>query len=313
MTCEKASIPIAPSVAAPPRSKKVRVGLAYMACVMVWGTTWFAIRLCIGPDGYPPYMAAAVRFTMASVIFATILLLGFGRRFPSTAKEAAWLCAVGIMGAISAGLVYTAEKWISGSVCSIINSTSPLFVAFIALMSGVERVSKRSVTGCLLALVGVAVIFHDRFSVSVHQAVGVCLMLGSVFISSMNNVILKKFTQQQHPLATSAILTVIGALFFWLTTASFEQQAVPWPPPAVPSAAALYLAVFGSVLAFGCFFYLLQNVSLMTVSTLVFFPPLIAIGVDAVFEKTIVLAPLGYLGMFITLAGVVVTVLSPKQ
>jgi drug/metabolite transporter (DMT)-like permease len=257
-------------------------------------------------------MAAAVRFTIASVLFASILLLGFGRRFPNNAKQTIWICAAGVTGAMSAGLTYSAETCISGGVCSIINSTSPLFVAFIALMSGVERIGRRSVAGCLLALLGVAVLFQDRLSVSLDQGIGVCLMLGSVLISSMNSVILKKYTKQQHPFAIAAIITVIGAMVCGLTSAGVEQQALPWPPPVVPSMAALYLAVFGSVIAFACFFFLLQNVSLMTVSTLVFFPPLIAICVDAVFEKGFVLAPVGYLGMVITLVGVIVTVLAPK-
>ncbi|HUS64275.1 MAG TPA: EamA family transporter, partial [Kofleriaceae bacterium] len=66
----------------------------------------------------------------------------------------------------------------------------------------------------------------------------------------------------------------------------------------------LYLAVLGSVVTFVCYFYLLQRVTLMTASTLVLIQPVIALLVDAAWERDIRLAARSYIGVAVTLAGV---------
>ncbi len=85
-----------------------------------------------------------------------------------------------------------------------------------------------------------------------------------------------------------------------------------WPVPLVPSLAVVYLGIFGSVTAFVAYFYLLKRVRLMTISTLVFYPPLIALGVDALLEKSFTPTPGTYLAMGITLLGVGVSLFGPR-
>ena len=77
--------------------------------------------------------------------------------------------------------------------------------------------------------------------------------------------------------------------------------------PFTASMAILYLAVFGSVIAFAAYFALLRRSTLMTAATLTFVQPIFAILVDAAFEKEIVLGPSAYAGVGITLVGVAVS------
>ena len=56
--------------------------LAYVVCALVWGTTWYAIRVCIGPGGYPSFLSAALRFTIAAAILGAALALGIGKPRP---------------------------------------------------------------------------------------------------------------------------------------------------------------------------------------------------------------------------------------
>jgi drug/metabolite transporter (DMT)-like permease len=88
-----------------------------------------------------------------------------------------------------------------------------------------------------------------------------------------------------------------------------ERAPIPWPPPVAPTAALLYLAVVGSVLVFVGYFFLLQRVALMTVSTMVVLEPLIALVVDAAGERDVVLAPRTYVGIAVTIGGVALTIL----
>ena len=95
------------------------------------------------------------------------------------------------------------------------------------------------------------------------------------------------------------------ALVSWVAAVP-ELDQLPWPPPARATLATLYLALLGSVVAFGCYFYLLTRVSLMVGASLVLVQPLIAIGVDAAFERKASLGPVTWLGVAITLVGVAV-------
>jgi drug/metabolite transporter (DMT)-like permease len=99
----------------------------------------------------------------------------------------------------------------------------------------------------------------------------------------------------------------------WLPVAFEPWRAIPWPPPALPTAALLYLAIMGSVVAFASWFYLMKRVKLMTASTLVFVQPLIALVVDAFLEEAVTLSPRTHLGIGVTLAGVGVNLASQAR
>jgi len=89
----------------------------------------------------------------------------------------------------------------------------------------------------------------------------------------------------------------------------FEREPIPWPPPAGPTIALVYLAVVGSVFVFACYFYLLKKVRLMTVAMLVLVEPVIALAVDALWEREVVLVARSYAGIAVTTAGVALSLL----
>ncbi len=315
MRCEK-PVPVTSQAGSPTKEPIIpeRVGIvcAYVACALVWGTTWFAIRLSVAPDGFPPFMSVAMRCTVAALIVAAFSLAGKVKTQKPSSDQILWLALAGALSAVGFGLVYTAEKWISGGICSILNATSPLLMALVATLTGAERVSRGSVIGSVLAFGGILLIFQERVHASADQALGICLMLGSVLLAVINNVILKRHTREQHPLASTGAFAIVCAIIFWILTGAVEARPLPMPLPVVPALAVGYLGIFGSVVAFASYFYLIKRVPLMTITSLVFFPPMIALLVDAIWEKTVVLGPESYLGIAVTLLGVAVSVFSPK-
>jgi drug/metabolite transporter (DMT)-like permease len=88
---------------------------------------------------------------------------------------------------------------------------------------------------------------------------------------------------------------------------------LPWPPPVVPTIALVYLAVIGSALVFGLYFYLLKRVTLMTAATLVLVEPIVALGVDSIAEHDVSLGPRAYAGIGLTLVGIAVSVLRARS
>jgi drug/metabolite transporter (DMT)-like permease len=291
------------------------VPVVYIACALVWGTTWFAIRRCIGPGGYPVVAGAALRFALATAILAVAWRLGWARPGPRGARQLKPLLWSGLLGAVSYALVYLAERSISGGLAAIVFGTFPLVTALVATVTGVERVKPRALVGAAIALAGIAIVFADRVEVSAAQGVGIVLMLGAVLASAVYSTVIKQVGEDVHPLATTGVFIGVTAAVLGVGAAVVEREAPPWPPPLGPTVALLYLAVVGSVLVFAGYFYLLKRVSLMTMSMIVVIEPLVAVAVDAVWEHEVVLGPRSYAGMVVTLGGVAASVLvrSPRK
>jgi drug/metabolite transporter (DMT)-like permease len=282
----------------------VAVVVCYVVCALVWSTTWFAIRVCIGEGGYPTLPAAAIRFTIAALVLGALAWLGFGRPRPRGRRQLTWLAVAGAFNGLAYAMVYRAEDTLPGGVVAVVFGTYSLFTAIGAKLTSTERVRAMDVAAASLSLLGMAVIFWDRMSVSPEQAVGVLFGLGSVFASVVYNIIFKREANDVNPLSSTAVLLGVSSLALWAASLSSGPVELPWPPPAAPTAALLYLAILGSVVAFACYFYLLKRVSLMTASTLVLIQPVLALLVDAAFEEEVRLAGRNYLGVAITFGGV---------
>jgi drug/metabolite transporter (DMT)-like permease len=279
--------------------------LAYCACALIWGTTYFAIRISIAPGGYPTYQAAALRFTIAALVLGALVAVGWARPAPRGRRALAALAIAGTMNFVSYSLIYTAEERIPGGLAAVIFGTLPLVTAVLGAVTGIERPTGAAVVGALISLSGIAMISLERLDVSAAQAAGCLMVFGSVVTSASYNLLLKRHAAGQHPLANNAVFLATTALLMIALSLAGERRPLPWPPPPGPTLAVLYLALIGSVVAFAGYFYLLQHVRVMTLSTLVLVQPVIALSVDALFEAQRIAART-YLGAAITLAGVVV-------
>jgi len=281
------------------------VVLAYLACSSIWGTTYFAIRVCIGPGGYPTYLAAAIRFVIATLILTAVVRLGGARPGPRSLAQLGWIGVAGLFVFGSYALIYTAEQSIPGGLACVIYGTQPLVTAILTAATGTERASRSAVAGAIVSLVGIGIIFWDRLGVSSAQATGVALVFCAVVLATLFNIVIKRKAAGVHPLVQNAWVlgTIAGAM---MIPTLVEHSPLPWPPPFAPTVALFYLAVVGSVVAFGAYFYLIQHAPLMTASTTVLVQPVIALFVDAVWETQKIDAS-SYVGAAVTIAGVAVS------
>jgi len=287
--------------AGPPGMKVV---LAFLACGLIWGTTWYAIRVCVGAGGYTTYPAAALRYTLATLLFVAGCFAYRHRMRKPERSELLWISFCGSISAIGYILLYTAEKTISGGLCAVLSATSPLMAALVAAGTGVERLSKTVVTGSIVAFSGVVLVFLDRFEVSPAQAWAAFLIIMMCFVSACSNTGLKRHAHHLPALVTTTIFFGTASVILWIAAFVAGDYAVPSPLPVVPTAALLYLTVMGTVLTFTCYFYLLKHVRLSTAMSLSFITPIVALIVDGFFEKQTVLSLTSYAGIATVLVGV---------
>jgi len=204
--------------------------VAYALCTLAWGTSWYAIRLCIGPDGYPTFAAAALRFTLAAVLFAPVLLSPRVRPLPQGASQWSWLILAGALNALGYGLVYWGEETVPGGLAAVLYATEPLLLAPLLTLTGIERVTRTDMVGALVALCGVVFLFAERLEVSASQATGVLLILCAVAVSSVYSVILKQHAARVHPFALTAVFLSVSAVGLW-GAALHENAPLPDPLP----------------------------------------------------------------------------------
>lgn len=285
-----------------------KVVLAYLLCASIWGTTWYAIRVCIAPGAFPVYPAAALRFSLSALVLSVIWLALIKKLKRPTRSELKWILFAGTLSGVAYGLLYVAEEHLTGGIAAVISATGPLIAAMIAVMTRTESSSKMTIFGSLIAIIGVALVFHDRLQVSPDQASAVVLLTVVCVLNASSNVAMKRFAHNVVALACNTIFFAAAAVTLWICSILSGHYVINnWS--FLPTAALLYLTIFGTLIAFASFFYLLKHVRLSTAMTLAFVTPIIALGVDAIFEKNAVLTVESYVGIAVVLCGVAVSVL----
>jgi putative membrane protein PagO len=274
---------------------------AYLGCALIWGTTWYAIRVSIA--AYPTMIAVALRFAIAAAILLPIAART--RPWPR-GRVWGWLILSGALDAAAYLLVYLGEERVPGAVAAVLYGTQPLILALLLTVTRIERLTRRHLVGALVSLSGVVVLFLDRLDISANQAIGVGLVVGSVVVATLYSMIMKQKTPALNHLVSTTIFLTVTAILLG-AVALCAPGATPWPPPPSPTFALLYLAIVGTVGAFLLYFWLLGKTNLQVTSTLVFVFPLIALVTDALFERELPLTARAYVGVAITLCGLVVS------
>ncbi len=267
-------LPVRSPSAAPP----IGVVGAYAACVLIWGTTWFAIKISLG--GLPPLVGAGARFVVAGcALYALALALRIDLR-----KHAPPLHLVGVLAltmfGVNYALTYVAETHLASGLVAVLFGTMPFFIfAFARVLVG-ERFDLMTLLGALLALSGVALISLEG---NLHgDLVYVIVALIAAASSGFANVYLKRFSGAE-PLTTLPPAMLLAGFALTLLGAAFEH--VTWQRAfAAPSLAALaYLAVCGSAIAFYFNHWLLQRIPASTMGLSALMIPVVAVTVGAFF------------------------------
>lgn len=271
--------------------------------ILIWGTTWAAIR--VGLEGLPPFTGVAIRFVIAAGVLLAVARvmkwpLGSGRR-----AYLLWLVnAVGSFS-ISYGVVYWAEQWVPSGLAAVLFSTFPLFVAVMAhLWLPGEQLRPVSFVGVLLGFGGVVIIFsEDLASLAGHQTrTAAFVFLLSPFVSALANVFVKRWGAGFHPISLTAVPMAMTAGFMGILAATVERgRGISLD--VASTAALLYLAIFGTAVTFFLYFWLLDRLPATRLSLITYGVPIVAVTVGTLWLDE-PFTPRMFLGSLLVLAGV---------
>src|SRR5438270_3555998 len=239
--------------------------VAYACICLIWGSTWGAIRLLV--RDVPPLRAAAIRFFLAAI---TLLVIALGRARSLSLKPREWralvILGVGMMG-LPYGLLFWAEYRISSSMTAVLFSTCPLFVALFTPLMTRTRVPRRAVFAMLLGLGGMATLFYTELSVSRNLLLGGGAVIVAVISSSWASVYAKREIGNVNPIMGTAVQFCVGAVA--LCIASIVAEAGRTSDLNLTSILALaFLTIFGSVISFSAYYWLLGKMHAYQLSTI---------------------------------------------
>jgi len=257
----------------------------FAACVLVWGTTWFAITFQVGR--MDPELAVALRFLLAGC--AVLVLSAFrGERLRFPAAEHGRLALQGcFMYGVSYLCVYHAERHVVSGLVAVGYSASPLITGLGAHWFFRQSMTPRFVFGGLLGLAGVAMIFWPEFGHAVgdrETALGAAFTVGAVLLSAVGSLVASRNRLHGLPFWPSLGYGMIYGAFVALLAALVQGNA--FALPAAPSfwLALLYLALAGSVITFACFLTLQERVGPGRTAVVGVMTPLLALVVSMLFE-----------------------------
>lgn len=281
------------------------VPLSLFALYIIWGSTYLGIRYAL--VSYPPFLLAALRFAIADVLLFGALRLR-GAALP-TARQWRNAAIVGtLLLAGGNGLVCYAEQSVSSGIAAVAVASMPLFAAVFGGMYG-EWPSRAESAGLVLGFIGVIVL--NLGAGLAGSPLGAIALIVAASAWAFGSVWSKRQDMPKGPMNTAAQMLCASVSLGIL--ALLHGERFPAHPQPSATAALLYLVVFGSLIAFSAYLYVLKTVRPALATSYAYVNPPVAVlfGVAIAGEHV---GPFDLAGMAIILVGVgIITMMRQRK
>jgi drug/metabolite transporter (DMT)-like permease len=261
----------------------MRIPVAYLAVVLIWSTTPLAIRWSSLGAGFA--FAVAARMAIGVTLAALILVIGrLGFPMHTKARQTYLVGGLGLFGAMI--LTYWGSQFIDSGLISVLFGLTPLATSLMAaLWLGERAMTPAKLAGMALGVAGLAVIFGAHFgpvgAPDGHgAALGIAALLLAVLIYSATLVWIKRIADDSPPLAITAGTLAVSLPLFVLVWA-LAEGSVPADLSLRSGAAIVYLGVFGSVLGFALYYYVIKHLEAGRVALITLMTPVLALLLGA--------------------------------
>ena len=253
--------------------------LAFAIIYFVWGSTFLAIR--IGVREVPPFLLAALRFLVAGSVLSG-WMIARGARLPSRREWASVLLIAFLIFVVDYGLVFWAERRVPSGVTAVIMATIPLFMALSEItILRTQKLTARLALALLIGIGGVAVLMSHSVSLGgapVDRTGALALIVGAVGWS-IASALSRKLPLPASKVMSSGVQMLAGGVLLALAAAALGEFRGFSPQTVSRGAwlALLYLIVFGSIIAFTAYVWLIHHESPTRVGTYAYVNPVVAV------------------------------------
>ena len=293
-------------------SKSAMTWVALWIVYVIWGSTYFAIAYVI--ETMPPLLSMGIRFMLAGILLGLFIIARNG--FQEIAVPRNEIRTSVVLGFVLLGFglgnVAVAEKHVPSGIVALIIAALPLWIAIFRFVSG-ERPSSRTWLGLCVGFVGVALLLKPG-SVQSVSGEGSSTVIFYMIMVLVGNIgwALGTFLAPRFPLPKNALvftayellaggvsLTLAG-VFKGETLGDFlDGSNWSWLWFA-------YLVIFGSIIAYSAYLWLVQNATVSLTATYAYVNPVIAVALGAVFLDEVITASYAIGGLIIVLGVLVV-------
>src|SRR6478609_1740886 len=255
---------------------------ALLACYLVWGSTYLAIRYAL--VSFPPFFQMGTRFlTAGTLLMAFVLWRGRrrGARLPTAIEWRNALVIGTLMLGAGMGLVASAELHIGSGLIAAFIAVVPILTCGWGLLFG-QKPRRLELAGMAVGVIGVLLLVRGASFAA--APAGFACIAAATLAWSLGSVL----STTKLPLAAGAAgfaseMLCGGAVLMLVSLAMGEQFT--WPAQPIALAAWAYLVVFGSLVAFSAYLYLLANASAAVATSYAFVNPVIALSLGVLIGK----------------------------
>lgn len=300
---------VSSSVTTSTQPARATILLAFSSVYLCWGATYTAMS--IGVRLLPAPILAGTRMLAGAAI-----MLGFcgltGKQLLHSRRVMGWL---GLLGAMmlflgNVGLVWS-EKYLPSGLAALIVAVTPLYVAGIeSMLPHGEKLRRRGLAGLALGLAALLALLWPSFHAAVEsgsrmgwmQLLAAMVVLLGALSWATGSVMFRRMQLPVHPfVAAGWEMLAAGVCNLALATVLWQWRHAEWTPRSVGAVG--YLVLFGSLLGFSCYIWLIHHVPVAKVATYAYVNPMVAVilGVLILGEH---LQPTEYVGMAAVLGAV---------
>ena len=251
-----------------------RIALALAAVYLIWGSTYLGIRFAL-EGGFPPFLLGGIRFIIAGVLMYTVLRW---RGVPAPTRPQ-WRNTA-VMGVLlmllGNGMVNVAEQTVSSGMAAVAVASAPLWMGVFAAMRG-DKPTGNEWVGLGIGFIGVLWLNADS-SLSASK-VGMVALIVATLAWSFGSI-WSRGKDLPSPFMSSAAQMLCGGVAMCIAGA-LTGERFDGMPSAHGLAAFAYLIVFGSIIGFSAYIWLLHHVRPALAGSYAYVNPAIAVGLGA--------------------------------
>lgn len=257
----------------------------YIVTVVIWGSTWIGIKFQLGD--VDPMVSVVYRFGLSACLLMLFCKIR-GLNLSFSLRDHAFMALLGLfLFSLNYWLVYVAEVYLtSGLVAVLFSSIVFMNIANGALFLGAP-VEKKMIVGAVFGTLGILLIFMpeiESFDLTDKSLLGICLGFFSVLLASFGNITSARNSKNNIPVIQAnafgmgygAIILAVLALF--LGKDFTFSATVPYVGSLV------YLAIFGSIIAFGSYLTLISSIGADKASYSIMVVPVVALIISSFME-----------------------------
>jgi len=267
-----------------PRHPQFQAYLALAAVCFFWGTTYLGIRIAL--ESMAPEVLMAVRYTISGIIL--LLVAYFSKAHLPTGRELWYTALYGviIIGTGTGCLVF-AEQWVPSGLAAVFITVSPFWMIGIeALIPGGDRLHGPTIVAMLVGLVGTILLVAPE---AMQEGFGGPLLRGFLLLQlgcagwSLGSILQRRHQTKAHPVVSGAVQQLATGLAFAVPAFFAKPHPSTWSARSI--GAIIYLVLFGSIVGYSAYIFVLDRLPISVVSLYNYINPIIAVFLGWIFFR----------------------------